>query len=986
MTDRPTTPVPMRIGSLAWARRPIGLAVLTALPFWIVAACLAPAPAAAQAGNAAGQRFVPNVESAWVSLSRRADALAARRGSDMPAATTCKHHQGLARKDGPDGTPYLFVTRSGNQLNSVLCDGGDEPGYLFVIRLASRDKTGERLRTNLMPFNTPFTTRPHLQVDQVVKVIRLNDTYGWPAYRHPGGMQIVGDVLVLGAEEAYGDNATRENRATFLFVDVSNPEDPTLLKQFVPPDLAPGADVDCDDIAFGPEHNCAFGTDPVGLTAIKAADGSCCRYLMVAAGGPGNAQVRFYRSLPDAGKKTTNLKSPDLAWEMVGKYTVSDIEACLGAEWPESQGDLIQGGQHQMLNFVRENDLDGQLYMIGGRRDGIIANPNADELIDLYKVNLTPSGAPAACPFNFVRSRQMGDAAWGEFQYTGSFSAAAGVYVSPSGELIVYRMKHDSNDFLVFGEFRALSLVRGDSPTLLPTAKIDGPVVVDEGSSVALNGHGEAAITKAYVQLFDSKNAGTHLDSYRWINIEYADRDEEPWGDLESVGFRNSSGEDELFEAASSLRWFAPPGCKIAANDYPTPVNAGGWPGPDTVFLGDTGNFEEVFDLSKLSAYTPDGSLWPVSPAPSDITSTVDYQDDIGGITFYHQVPFGDQTAILHDCDSYYNAPIGLSWDFDGDGTYEISGSSTTFSAAQLDGPTIKVVNSRAQHPTDTSPLGTGAPQPVAIEVRNVAPQLVSAAVLDPLGRDLAGGYVALVGLPVRLAIDFTDPGRPDTQTALSTWGDGTTNTTFDTFSDAHGGAKGVLRQKHVYRSGGTFAIHAAITDDDLDSTPFDTTVRVLSLEDAMKSIADELRQRIVQAPNAGVAAALQDALDNLVGNLGGQPPTNGALDKLLANDPVGTITKLRAVIAYLITAESQGAGNLTSMKDLLGLIAEGVATAAYEKANTLIPAPSPGQVRALRTIANLILSGHAQLAAHQYLESCDSFRLATDKAIELVH
>lgn len=948
----------------------------------ITTVCLAPMPISAQEGNAAGQRFVPNVLGAWVNLSRRADALAAKRGSSMPAATTCKHHQGLARKDGPDGTPYLFVTRSGNQLSSALCDGGDEPGYLFVIRLASRDKTGERLRTNLMPFNTSFTTRPHLQVDQVVKVIRLNDTFGWPAYRHPGGMQVVGDVLVIGAEEVYGDNARRENRATFLFVDVSDPENPTLLKQFVPPDLAPGADVGCGDIAFGPEHNCAFGTDPVGITAIKAADGSCCRYLMIAAGGPGNAQVRFYRSLPDPGKTTTNLKSTGLAWEMVGKYTVSDIEACLGAEWPESQGDLIQGGQHQMLNFVREDDLDGQLYLIGGRRDGIIANPNADELIDLYKVNLTASGAPQSCPLSWVRSRQMGDSAWGEFQYTGSFSAAAGVYVSPSGELIVYRMKHDSNDFLIFGEFRALSLVRGDSPTLLPTAKIDGPVVVDEGSSVTLNGHGEQAITKAYVQLFDSKDAGTHLDTYRWINIEYGDRDEEPWGSLDAVGFPS----DDISEATSSLRWFAPPGCKIAANDYPTPVNAGGWPGPDTVLLGDTGNFEEVFDLTELSVYTPNGALWPVAPAPPDAGTSVDYQDDIGGITFYHQVPFGDATAILHDCDSYYNKPIGISWNMDDDEVYETNGSSKTFSAAQLDGPTIKVVKARAQHPTDTSALGTGTPQPVAIEVRNVAPRLVTATVVDPLGRSLAeGANLALVGLPVRLAIDFTDPGRPDTQTALVTWGDGISNTTFDTFSDAFGGRTGMLRQKHVYRSSGTFAIHAAITDDDLDSTPFDTTVRVLSLEDAMKSIAAELRLRIVQAPNAGVAAALQGALDNLVGNLGGQPPTNGALDKLLANDPVASILKLRAVIAYLISAESQGAGNLTSMKDLLGLIAEGIATTAYEKANTLIPAPSPGQVRTLRTIANLILNGHAQLAVRQYLEGSDSFRQATEKAVNLV-
>ena len=182
-----------------------------------------------------------------------------------------------------------------------------------------------------------------------------------------------------------------------------------------------------------------------------------------------------------------------------------------------------------------------------------------------------------------------------------------------------------------------------------------------------------------------------------------------------------------------------------------------------------------------------------------------------------------------------------------------------------------------------------------------------------------------------------------------------------------------------------SYAIHAAITDDDLDSTPFDASVRVLSLEDAMKSIADELRLRIVQAPNAAVAGALQNALDELVGNHDGQPPTNGALDKLLANDPGGTITKLRAVMTYLIAAESSGAGDLTAMKDLLGLIAEGTATAAYERANAMIPAPSSGQKRSLSAIANLILNGHTQLAARQYTQACDSFRQATEKAINLV-
>ena len=32
---------------------------------------------------------------------------------ESPNPNTCRDYQGLARIDGPDGTPYLIVTRSG---------------------------------------------------------------------------------------------------------------------------------------------------------------------------------------------------------------------------------------------------------------------------------------------------------------------------------------------------------------------------------------------------------------------------------------------------------------------------------------------------------------------------------------------------------------------------------------------------------------------------------------------------------------------------------------------------------------------------------------------------------------------------------------------------------------------------------------------------------------------------------------------------------
>ena len=51
----------------------------------------------------------------------------------------------------------------------------------------------------------------------------------------------------------------------------------------------------------------------------------------------------------------------------------------------------------------------------------------------------------------------------------------------------------------------------------------------------------------------------------------------------------------------------------------------------------------------------------------------------------------------------------------------------------------------------------------------------------------------------------FTDPGKPDTQTAAIQWGDGTTDSSnvFEAFSDAFGGVVGQLRQSHRYANAG---------------------------------------------------------------------------------------------------------------------------------------------------------------------------------------
>lgn len=946
---------------------------------------------AAMMGNWAGQHFVPDVVGAFNGLSPRADALAFRRGGS-PEASLCKHYQGIARKDGANGTPYLFLTKSGNvPWFCGIHDGDEEHGYLIVVRMGSRQKHGERLGRNLYPYRGSQIPSEDLAVTSVP----LDGRDGRPGYRHPGGMQIVGDVLAIGAENRV---FASQARAAILFFDISDPENPQFITQF--------------DRPFQEEpNNQEFGADPLALTPIRSPDGSGFRYVMMVAGGEGNRDVRFYRSLPNnPDGMTTNLKSANLDWEEIGRYTgtyetlptnppidyfVSELN-CSGRTWPTGLGT-----QHQNFNFVREGDLDGPLYLIAMLRDGSVVNPLADEdeFIDLYRVNLSPDGQwEDACPLTFVGRKRVGlDGigpalqSWGDFRDVGSFAAGSGVHVTPSGELLVYVTDHRTT---TIGEYRMHSLVRPGSPTLRPTASVGGPFIVDEGSSIELTGQAAAPITKAFVQLFSGTGAGVNLNDGAWLTIEFEDRDLDPFDDLCLLNLGNSlidpclvPGIDPIYNRVSSLRWFAPPGCTIQANDYT--VRSGAFPGPDTLLLRGTGGFEEVPDLSQFSVYWPSDSQspWPATPVPAGETGqTYSFNNDIEGVTFYEA--YRRDGTLIRDhrgCESYYNAPFLLGWDTNNDGIFESIGTSILFNAGNLDGPSMVTLHARAQHPSDTTSwVGTGVPVPVQIQVRNVPPVIESASVTDWLGYDIAGGTrPALAGLPIRLAVTFTDPGIADTQSAVIGWGDGNLDTTFEHFSDALHGATGLLKDAWVYTEPGTYPIVVTITDDDGGATTVEFTVVVVSLEDAIESVADELSKLMDESVTDCVLNALLSARNELIGNLGGAA-TNGAIDKLNEDDPVSAITKLRAAIGKLMEAESCGAVEVGYFNDLLGSVAGSIAVGAYNQAQIAVEPPSHGQALTLATIADLINLGYQHMVNGRYSDACHTFRQATAKALTM--
>ncbi len=313
---------------------------------------------AQSSGRDDGMRFVPDVPGQFISLTRNPEALGLNVGGS-PNPSACRHYQAIVRVDGADGTPFFLMTRSGNTPpfpGEPGCDDSDgetRNGHLIVFRMGSRDMNGERLRGNRYKKGVHISkTQPPLDdkasiyftvVENGLVPFDGGDTVPPKVYQHPGGMQLVGNILGIALEiprqsalpyDAPDDNYDKAlNRTLISFFDVSDPETPRFKSNFVPINGA---------------GEVLANAGALGITPL--ANG---RYLMVVAGGPGTTFF-FYRST------LTDLGSETLDWDYVGSTPGPAVEDA-----------------HQTLHFLREGNIDGPLYLAGARGVGFLERPQS---------------------------------------------------------------------------------------------------------------------------------------------------------------------------------------------------------------------------------------------------------------------------------------------------------------------------------------------------------------------------------------------------------------------------------------------------------------------------------------------------------------------------------------------------------------------------------------------------------------------------------
>ncbi|HEX5731585.1 MAG TPA: PKD domain-containing protein [Blastocatellia bacterium] len=799
-------------------------------------------------GRRDGMRFVPNVQTQFFNLTEYPEPLGFNI-TTTPDPSTCRHYQGMLRAEGSDGTPFFLVTRSGNTPSpgEIFCDdspGETRNGHLVVFRMDSRDKNGERLRSNRMREGVHLDSTPPVSLDRATiyftfiggnpddpdetkrpgLVLRdgLNDIPP-RVYQHPGGMQMVGNIMAVALEsprqvgkevdlelcqdfddqaacDRYFNYERAQHRTAIQFYDLSDPEAPLFKSQFIPKNSA-GETLSVAGV--------------VGITPLPNG-----RYLMVVTGGSSNHSWFFYRSNVD------DLSSKDLSWEQV--------RTPLG---PETQT------AHQTLNFLREGGIDGDLYIAGAR--GRILDSS---FIDLYKIegltkNFEPGEEITITPINTNRHMDMRPAT-GSHERMANLAAASTFYVSPSGELILYATEHDNdgpNESVKAGEWRHVDVVRPGSPTLLPSAKIDGPFVVDEGSSVNLTGIGQPPVTRAFLEMFTH---GSHFQP-RFITADYKDRNRDDFDDL--FAYEQLDGTSHA-DGGWKWVWFAPQGCSIQA-------------------INRDGESENVVGIKTLTNVT--------TPKFDDNLRMV--MNDAGTGNMHDNV---DKIVFGSDCGDYYNAPVNLFWDLDRDGIFEAQGNTANFNA--INGPTVVQIPVEARHSMGGAPGTANA----LVTIKNVAPQFSQFAFVDSGGNPINSVVPwVLTGMPVSVAASFTDPGVLDHQTAQISWGDGTSdpNTSFDAFDEAFGDRTGNLSDSHVFNAAGTYAVQLTINDNDAGSDMESANVRVVTPEQAVIELIAMIDAVIASTNDTQVRAKLRHARQALTGT--NENSHNGALNKIRAGE-----------------------------------------------------------------------------------------------------
>ena len=384
-------------------------------------------------GATLDSRRIANVEAQFANLQYHGEALSWHRAGVADDATAtaspCKHYQGGARDPRP-GPAYFYFTRNGNP--SGACAGAStDPGEFVVVKLASREGDGEALRSNRLRRGEAQENTQPIAADRAVAHIRFDgvstdpDGKVWPAFAHPGGIQMLGDHLVavglsvrLDVEDGFGTNCGNG----ICLIDVSDPSQPRR------------AFFQCwKDVGA-----VAIDRRPDGLIQILTA-GASWWLLTLKTNDTGGFECS--PTSPVSGNCGYDFFYD--RWQDFSQFLDPNVQA----NWEEWQS----------IQFIRQQDGTLYLLCLDNKTTGL--EDDEQDVAALFKFTYGRTNAPIYWQLEFIAKRtfKTGD------PYKGDFNAVGAFHVTPSGELLMYMAEHrdgslSPGDTVQMGEWRSKNL------------------------------------------------------------------------------------------------------------------------------------------------------------------------------------------------------------------------------------------------------------------------------------------------------------------------------------------------------------------------------------------------------------------------------------------------------------------------------------------------------------------------------------------------
>jgi hypothetical protein len=483
--------------------------------------------------------YVRDVAGSFTRLRERGDALGFTMGSFKWDLDNCvglyQHFQGIQRLRSPHGNWAVIDASSWGHPN------------LFTIQLQSRASSDGRWRSNrLQPGVYANDTAPP-GMDAAVGSIALAfpDPSKW---NHPGGMQILGDYLFVGAEGIGGDGFTCPSHGDVWSIlqtcDLAEPANP---RCWVTLDLSvyetPGA---------SPLHAAAVGV-------AKLADG---RFLMVVSHAP----VEFYIST------STNIEQTD--WVRVP--TTCAGEPCNVPDGPQA--------------FNLFTDEAGGLWLLGTMNTGTSTSGGygGTDYMVLYRVSLNDEGnSTLSVSFDVVVDRRDMMCAFGAWEFPPAasnrlcdFGGPAGFYASDRHELFLYsaEMYPEVTQYQPWTDIGLVGM-REFRP------------VPETGSPAC-----PTSMRDAWIEFYDTTDLGGGSLILDWLDTNGRDQSSSL---LNTADFTQT---EDFNDQARSVRWCMPPGAWF------TVWQDAQHQGLSYTFTGD-GTVHEIADLGNFN-YT--GSSTPL--------------------------------------------------------------------------------------------------------------------------------------------------------------------------------------------------------------------------------------------------------------------------------------------------------------------------------------------------------------------------------------